>query len=179
MGQSPSPAGLGSRERQVSRPSQRTNLRSDLGRSKVWEGHGFSHAETETNFVGFSRWGEVGMDTLSRKERSQRMSLIRNRDTKPELLVRRLIHGCGFRYRLHRADLPGKPDLVFPSRKKVIFVHGCFWHRHPACGLARLPKSRLSFWVPKLKGNRRRDLKNIRTLERVEEREGESAWLQR
>jgi len=107
------------------------------------------------------------MDTLSRKERSQRMSLIRNRDTKPELLVRRLVHGCGFRYRLHRTDLPGKPDLVFPSRKKVIFVHGCFWHRHPACGLARLPKSRVSFWVPKLEGNRRRDLKNIRNLKKL------------
>jgi DNA mismatch endonuclease, patch repair protein len=107
------------------------------------------------------------MDTLSRKERSQRMSLIRNRNTKPELLVRRLIHGCGFRYRLHRADLPGKPDLVFPARKKVIFVHGCFWHRHPSCGLARLPKSRLNFWVPKLKGNRRRDLKNIRNLKKL------------
>jgi DNA mismatch endonuclease (patch repair protein) len=94
------------------------------------------------------------MDTLSRKERSQRMSLIRNRDTKPELLVRRLVHGSGYRYRLHGTDLPGKPDLVFPGRKKVIFVHGCFWHRHPKCSLARLPKSRLSFWLPKLTENR-------------------------
>jgi DNA mismatch endonuclease (patch repair protein) len=107
------------------------------------------------------------MDTLSRKERSQRMSLIRNRDTKPELLVRRLVHGSGYRYRLHRTDLPGRPDLVFPKRKKVIFVHGCFWHRHPKCGLARLPKSRLSFWLPKLTENRRRDLKNLRTLRKM------------
>jgi DNA mismatch endonuclease, patch repair protein len=107
------------------------------------------------------------MDTLSRKERSQRMSLIRNRDTKPELLVRRLVHRSGYRYRLHRADLPGKPDLVFPRQKKVIFVHGCFWHRHPRCGLARLPKSRLSFWLPKLTENRRRDLKNLRTLRKM------------
>jgi DNA mismatch endonuclease (patch repair protein) len=107
------------------------------------------------------------MDTLSRKERSQRMSLIRNRDTKPELLVRRLVHGSGYRYRLHRTDLPGKPDLVFPGRKKVIFVHGCFWHRHPKCSLARLPKSRLSFWLPKLTENRRRDLKNLRSLRRL------------
>jgi DNA mismatch endonuclease, patch repair protein len=107
------------------------------------------------------------VDTLTRSERSQRMSLIRNRDTKPELLVRRLIHRCGFRYRLHGTALPGKPDLVFPSRKKVIFVHGCFWHRHPSCGLARLPKSRLGFWVPKLKGNRLRDLKNLRRLRKL------------
>jgi DNA mismatch endonuclease, patch repair protein len=107
------------------------------------------------------------MDTLSRRERSLRMSLIRNRDTKPELLVRRLIHRSGYRYRLHRASLPGKPDLVFPALKKAIFVHGCFWHRHPKCGLARLPKSRLSFWLPKLTENRRRDLKNLRSLRRL------------
>jgi DNA mismatch endonuclease, patch repair protein len=107
------------------------------------------------------------MDTLSRKERSQRMSLIRNRDTKPELLVRRLLHRSGYRYRLHRTDLPGKPDLVFAGLKKVIFVHGCFWHRHPKCGLARLPKSRLSFWLPKLTENRRRDLKNSRRLRKL------------
>lgn len=106
-------------------------------------------------------------DTLSSSERSKRMSLVRNRDTKPELQVRRLVHGLGYRYRLHRAGLPGKPDLVFSSRRKVIFVHGCFWHRHPDpnCKLARLPKSRLEFWVPKLEGNRQRDLKNQGLLE--------------
>ncbi|HZR59102.1 MAG TPA: DNA mismatch endonuclease Vsr [Terriglobales bacterium] len=109
----------------------------------------------------------VAMDTLSPKERSQRMSLIRNRDTKPELLVRRLVHSCGFRYRLHDASLPGKPDMVFRSHRKVIFVHGCFWHRHHGCGLARLPKSRLAFWLPKLNGNRRRDLKNLRELTKL------------
>jgi|SRR5271156_3514526 DNA mismatch endonuclease (patch repair protein) len=99
------------------------------------------------------RYGHTStMDTLSRTERSERMALIRGRDTKPELAVRRLLHRSGFRYRLHRATLPGKPDLVFPSRHKVIFVHGCFWHRHPGCALARLPKSRLEFWLPKLKG---------------------------
>jgi DNA mismatch endonuclease (patch repair protein) len=107
------------------------------------------------------------MDTLSRKDRSRRMSLVRNRDTKPELFVRRLIHNAGYRYRLHRADLPGKPDLVFPAQKKVIFVHGCFWHRHPRCGLARLPKSRLGFWLPKLTENRRRDLRNLRSLSKM------------
>ena len=88
------------------------------------------------------------------------MSRIRARDTKPELLVRGLTHGMGFRYRLHRRDLPGSPDLVFSSLRKVIFVHGCFWHRHPNCKLARLPKSRQEFWVSKLMANRERDLVN-------------------
>lgn len=90
------------------------------------------------------------------------MSLVRNRDTKPELMVRRMVHGLGYRYRLHQTDLPGKPDLVFRSRRKVILVHGCFWHRHPDpdCKLARLPKSRLDFWLPKLEANRKRDLAN-------------------
>ena len=94
------------------------------------------------------------------------MSRVRNKDTKPELKVRRLTHGLGYRYRLHRKDLPGKPDLVFPSRRKVIFVHGCFWHRHPDpdCKLARLPKSRLDFWVPKLEANRERDERNLKLL---------------
>ena len=100
------------------------------------------------------------MDTLTPKERSARMSRIRARDTKPELLVRGLTHRMGYRYRLHRRDLPGSPDLVFSALRKVIFVHGCFWHRHPNCKLARLPKSRQSFWVPKLTANRARDLVN-------------------
>lgn len=95
-------------------------------------------------------------DNLSPADRSKRMSLVRNRDTKPELTVRRLIHKMGFRYRLHRNDLPGKPDLVFPSIKKVIFVHGCFWHRH-VCKAARLPKSNTEYWLPKLEGNKTRD----------------------
>lgn len=102
------------------------------------------------------------MDTLSREERSKRMSLVRGRDTKPEMRVRRLAHALGYRYRLHRRDLPGSPDLVFGPRRKVIFVHGCFWHRHPdpSCKLARLPKSRREFWLPKLEGNRARDERN-------------------
>lgn len=80
-------------------------------------------------------------DTLTPAARSERMSRIRNKDTRPEMQVRRLAHGLGYRYRLHGADLPGKPDLVFSRRRKVIFVHGCFWHRHPdaGCKLARLP----------------------------------------
>ncbi|MDR6336923.1 DNA mismatch endonuclease (patch repair protein) [Xanthobacter flavus] len=90
------------------------------------------------------------------------MSRIKGKDTAPEMVVRRLIHKMGFRYRLHRKDLPGRPDLVFPRRRKVIFVHGCFWHRHPApeCRLARLPKSRLEFWLPKLEANQSRDTRN-------------------
>ncbi len=102
------------------------------------------------------------VDTLSDAERSERMARVKGRDTGPEWTVRRLVHGLGYRYRLHRKSLPGCPDLVFPARRKAIFVHGCFWHRHPdpACKLARLPKSRLDFWIPKLEGNRARDLHN-------------------
>lgn len=101
-------------------------------------------------------------DTLTTAERSERMSRVKGRDTRPEWAVRQLVHRLGYRYRLHRKDLPGCPDLVFPARRKVIFVHGCFWHRHPdpACKLARLPKSRLDFWLPKLESNRARDLHN-------------------
>lgn len=105
-------------------------------------------------------------DSLSPEQRSERMSRVRSKDTGPEFRVRRVAHALGYRYRLHRRDLPGKPDLVFPGRRKVIFVHGCFWHRHtdPACKLARLPKSRLDFWLPKLQGNRERDLRNQQAL---------------
>jgi DNA mismatch endonuclease (patch repair protein) len=106
------------------------------------------------------------VDTLTKTERGARMARVRGKDTKPELAVRRLVHGMGYRYRLHRRGLPGTPDLVFPGRRKVVFVHGCFWHRHPdpACKLARWPKSRLDFWKPKLEGNRARDLANQETL---------------
>ncbi|KQS03577.1 endonuclease [Sphingomonas sp. Leaf357] len=107
------------------------------------------------------------VDTLSPKARSERMARIRNRDTEPELVVRRMLHAMGYRYRLHVKDLPGKPDIVFRGRKKVIFVHGCFWHRHldPACPLARMPKSRLDFWMPKLEANRARDVATTLRLE--------------
>ena len=108
-------------------------------------------------------------DTLSIEQRKERMSRVRAKDTTPEMVVRRLVHGLGYRYRLHVKGLPGKPDLVFPGRRKVILVHGCFWHRHtdPECRLARLPKSRLDFWLPKLEGNRRRDALNREKLERM------------
>lgn len=105
------------------------------------------------------------MDTLSVSERSARMALVRGKDTGPELAVRRLVHRMGYRYRLHRRQLPGAPDLVFVGRRKVIFVHGCFWHRHAGCG--RTPKSRPEFWVPKLTANRRRDLRNQHALRRL------------
>lgn len=106
------------------------------------------------------------MDSLSPEERSERMSRVRSRNSKPELLVRQVTHRLGYRYRLHRVGLPGKPDLVFASRRKVIFVHGCFWHRHPDpdCKLARLPKSRHDFWIPKLEGNRVRDERVVQAL---------------
>ena len=109
------------------------------------------------------------MDTLSKSERSERMGRIRGRDTKPEMVVRRLVHGMGYRYRLHQRRLPGKPDLVFSKRRKVIFVHGCFWHQHPDphCRFARLPKSRLDFWGPKLAANRERDERNLSRFEEL------------
>jgi DNA mismatch endonuclease (patch repair protein) len=108
------------------------------------------------------------MDTMSQAQRSERMSRIRAKDTEPELRVRSLVHRMGYRFRLHGAKLPGKPDMVFPSRRKVIFIHGCFWHRHPAqCTLARLPKSRMEFWGPKLEANRLRDQRNRRALTKL------------
>ncbi|MDR8079506.1 very short patch repair endonuclease [Burkholderia cenocepacia] len=104
------------------------------------------------------------MDSLTPAERSERMSRIKGRNTKPELIVRSLIHRMGYRYRLHGKGLPGRPDLVFSKRRKVIFVHGCFWHRHEGCRLARLPKSRLDFWRPKLEANAERDKEVERQL---------------
>lgn len=99
--------------------------------------------------------------------RSTQMSLIRGRDTKPEMRVRRALHAAGLRYRLYARDLHGKPDIVFRGRRIALFVHGCFWHQHPDpnCKLARMPKSKLDFWRPKLEGNRLRDEKNRSVLE--------------
>lgn len=97
------------------------------------------------------------MDTLTPAERSERMARVRSRDTRPELAVRKLLFSMGFRYRLHDRKLPGTPDIVLPSRRKIVFVHGCFWHRHVNCALARLPKSRKAFWGAKLESNRLRD----------------------
>lgn len=104
------------------------------------------------------------MDNISPEARGRQMARVRAKDTRPEMAVRRLVFGMGYRYRLHDARLPGTPDLVFAGRGKVLFVHGCFWHRHENCGLARLPKSRLDFWLPKLGGNQTRDRVNQRLL---------------
>ncbi|SMR86390.1 very short patch repair endonuclease [Cupriavidus plantarum] len=97
--------------------------------------------------------------------RSAQMSLVRSRDTKPEMRVRRALHAAGLRFRLHDRRLPGTPDLVFPSRRIALFVHGCFWHRHQGCVRARLPKTKLDFWEPKLSGNVTRDRRNTAELE--------------
>ena len=105
------------------------------------------------------------MDKISPQHRSANMRRIRSKDTKPELVLRRLIHGLGYRFRLHRKDLPGRPDLVFAKRRKIVFVHGCFWHQHPDCREGRIPGSRLDYWVPKLKKNQIRDAANRALLE--------------
>jgi DNA mismatch endonuclease (patch repair protein) len=104
------------------------------------------------------------MDIITTRQRSQLMSRIRSMDTRPELIVRRLAHSLGYRFRLHRRDLPGVPDLAFPSRRKVVFVHGCFWHRHPRCRFAYSPKSNCEFWATKFAANRARDRRAIRQL---------------
>lgn len=104
------------------------------------------------------------VDTVSAAVRSAIMSQVRHKDTRPEMAVRRLVHGAGFRYRLHVANLPGRPDMVFPGRRKVIFVHGCFWHSHAGCGGGRIPKSRTDFWLTKLRSNQARDERNVREL---------------
>ena len=96
------------------------------------------------------------MDTRTPEQRRRIMQSVKSKNTGPELAVRRLLHGMGYRYRLHRKDLPGKPDIAFISRRKAIFVHGCFWHGH-GCPKGRLPKSRLDYWQPKVDKNRERD----------------------
>ncbi|MEW5983981.1 MAG: very short patch repair endonuclease [Acidobacteriota bacterium] len=104
------------------------------------------------------------MDTLSRQERSVRMSLIRSGDTKPERLLRSALHRAGFRFRLHDRALPGTPDIVFPKLRRVVFVHGCFWHSHRCQGPSRRPKTNPRYWLPKLEANKRRDARNMRRI---------------
>lgn len=106
------------------------------------------------------------MDTRTKAKRSQIMSSVKTKDTGPELAIRKLLFAHGYRYRLHRADLPGKPDIAFPGRGKVVFVHGCYWHGH-GCDKGRLPKSRLDYWRPKIALNKKRDARNIGKLRRL------------
>jgi DNA mismatch endonuclease Vsr len=96
-------------------------------------------------------------DVFTKSKRSEVMSRIRSRDTGPERAVRSMLHGMGYRFRLHVADLPGKPDIVLPRYRTAIFVHGCFWHRHKGCRFCYTPKSRLQFWLDKFESNIRRD----------------------
>lgn len=106
------------------------------------------------------------MDSISPSRRSDNMSRIKSSNTQPEMQVRRFLHRLGYRYALHKRDLPGVPDLVFPSRKKVVFIHGCFWHQHKGCVDGRIPKSRISYWKLKLQRNVERDRRNISKLRR-------------
>lgn len=99
--------------------------------------------------------------------RSALMARIRTKNTKPEISVRKLAHGLGYRFRLHASELAGTPDIVFPRLKKVVFVHGCFWHRHSRCSRATIPKTRVAFWIAKFAANIERDAKNRRALRRA------------
>ena len=114
------------------------------------------------------------MDKLTPQQRSENMRRIRSKGMEPELEVRRLVHRLGYRFRLHDKNLPGKPDLVFRSRRKVIQVHGCFWHQHnsTSCEITRKPKSNIHYWTPKLARNMARDLEHLKSLSRLGCREG-------
>lgn len=107
------------------------------------------------------------MDTLTPERRSEVMGRVKSRGTRPEFFVRRLLHSLGYRFRLHRTDLPGKPDIVLPRHRIAIFVHGCFWHRHFGCPNTRTPKSRIDFWEKKFAGNMERDARVRRELRRA------------
>lgn len=104
-------------------------------------------------------------DIVSPEKRSRMMAGIHGKETKPELLVRRLLFGEGFRFRLHQSDLPGRPDIVLPSRKIAIFIHGCFWHSHVGCRFAKLPSINANFWYQKLDGNVQRDRRVVDGLQ--------------
>ena len=106
-------------------------------------------------------------DVHTPEQRSYNMSQIKGRDTKPEKTLRSLLHRNGFRFRIHYSKLPGRPDIVLPKYRSVIFVHGCFWHRHPGCRYAYTPKSRTEFWNEKLNGNVERDRENISLLRKA------------
>ena len=105
-------------------------------------------------------------DVHSREIRSYNMSRIKGKDTKPEMLVRRFLHGQGYRYRLHVKNLPGKPDIVLPKYKTIIFIHGCFWHGHEGCRYYVVPKTRTEWWLGKINGNIENDKKAIKVLKK-------------
>jgi DNA mismatch endonuclease (patch repair protein) len=107
------------------------------------------------------------MDTLSKKRRSWNMSRIRGSNTGPERIVRSILHRMGYRFCLHRKDLPGKPDIVMPKLKTVIFVHGCFWHRHRGCMNCTTPTTNRKFWINKLNGNAARDKRHQRNIRKL------------
>ena len=106
-----------------------------------------------------------GTDVFSPEKRSEVMSRVRSKDTKPERSVRSLLHRMGYRFRIHRKDLPGRPDIVLPRYRAVVFVHGCFWHQHPGCRKATIPKHNHEFWEAKLMGNVERDRETTDVLE--------------
>lgn len=107
---------------------------------------------------------EFMTDVHNSETRSYNMSQIKGKHTKPELLVRKYLWACGYRYRLHDKRLPGKPDIVFPGRKTVIFIHGCFWHGHEGCTYYVVPKTRTEWWLKKISGNKQKDLDNLNSL---------------
>ena len=107
------------------------------------------------------------MDVLTPDQRRKTMAAVKSKNTKPELLVRRLLHAAGYRFRLHRVDLPGKPDIVLPKYRTVIFVNGCFWHQHPHCRRATRPASSQNYWQEKLDRNVERDKTTIAALQRL------------
>jgi len=109
----------------------------------------------------------VVADTLSKRDRSDLMSRIRSKDTRPELIVRSCVHRLGYRFRLHDRDLPGSPDIVLPRLKAIVLVHGCFWHRHAGCRLSYQPKSRVRFWLEKFEANVARDRRAVAALRRA------------
>ncbi|WP_315767187.1 very short patch repair endonuclease [Bradyrhizobium sp. SZCCHNR2012] len=113
-----------------------------------------------------SKFRKRVMDKITPARRSWNMSRVKGRNTAPELIVRQFLYSHGYRYRLHRSDLPGKPDIVFVGRRKVIFVNGCFWHGH-SCRRGQLPTSNREFWVRKVSGNKARDQRNVRALRKL------------
>ena len=108
------------------------------------------------------------VDVVSPADRSRMMAGIQGKNTKPELLVRRMLFASGYRFRLHRRDLPGAPDIVMPGRKVAIFVHGCFWHLHQGCRYAKMPATRPDFWKAKLEANVERDRRAVKKLQALD-----------